>query len=67
MKPVGLDDSPFVTLEEGARYCRFDDCKNPVIAFRKWLYRANVPFRKRGRKLLVERRVLDRMLASIDR
>jgi hypothetical protein len=34
---VGIPDSPFLTLEEGARFCRFDaTAANPVDAFRKW-------------------------------
>jgi len=49
-----------MTLSEGAAYLRFDaTAKNPVGAFRKWLHRNNVPIRKRGRVILVERRVLD--------
>lgn len=61
--PIGIVDSPFLTLDEGARFCRFDACQDPVVAFRKWLRRNAVPVRKRGRKLLVERRVL---LAAMD-
>lgn len=51
-----------LTLEEGARLCRFDTCQDPVQAFRKWLRRQGVPVVRRGRMLLVERRVLDAML-----
>ena len=40
---IGLPDSPFLTLEEGARYCRFDTCVNPVRALSKWLERQAVP------------------------
>lgn len=61
---VGLPDSPFLTLEEGARYARFDDCADPVRAFYKWLGREAVPVRRRGRKVLVERRTLDVHLAK---
>ena len=49
-----------LTLEEGARLCRFDVTAPaaPVNGFRKWLVRQGVPVLRRGRVLLVERRVL---------
>lgn len=61
---VGLPDSPYLTLEEGARFARFDDCADPVRAFYKWLGREAVPVRRRGRKVLVERRTLEHHLAK---
>lgn len=61
---AGLPDSPFLTLEEGARFARFDDCVNPVRAFYKWLGREAVPVRRRGRKVLIERRVLEHHLSK---
>jgi hypothetical protein len=61
---VGLPDSPFLTLAEGARFARFDDCADPVRAFYKWLSREAVPVRRRGRKVLVERRTLEHHLSK---
>jgi hypothetical protein len=62
---IGIDDSPFLTLEEGARLCRFDaTAAQPVLAFRKWLRRHAVPVVRRGRVLLVDRRVLLRALGQ---
>lgn len=59
----GIADSPYLTLDEGARFCRFDaTAVNPAVAFRKWLHRQAVPIVRRGRVLLVERRVLDAVL-----
>ncbi len=60
---IGLADSPYLTLEEGARIARFDDCQHPVRAFYAWLVRHAIPIRHRGRKVLVERRVLLAVLA----
>jgi hypothetical protein len=40
---IGIPDSPYLTLEEGARYCRFDDYARPVVSFRQWLRRNGVP------------------------
>jgi hypothetical protein len=57
--------SPFLTLAEGAAYCRFDTCVTPTAAFRKWLHRQAVPIVRRGRMLLVERRVLDLVLKGV--
>lgn len=59
----GIADSPFLTLEEGARYCRFDDCRRPVVCFRQWLRRQGIPVVRRGRGLLIDRRVLDAVLS----
>jgi hypothetical protein len=57
-------DSPYLTIEEGARYARFD-ATAPTCAersFRQWLMRYNVPVARRGRTILVERRILDAYL-----
>lgn len=60
---LGIADSPFLTAEEAARYLRFDvTAADPVHAFRRWAARWAVPIRRRGRVLLVERRVLDSAL-----
>lgn len=59
---IGLLDSPYLTLEEGARYLRFDTCEKPTIQFQKWLKRHRVPITRRGRVLLVERRHLEAAL-----
>lgn len=59
---IGIADSPYLTLDEGARLCRFEQCVRPDVAFRQWLRRNGVPVLKRGRKLLVERRVLEAVL-----
>lgn len=56
---LGLADSPFLTLEEAARYLRFDACAFPVRACLKFLVRQAVPVVRRGRAVLVERRVLE--------
>jgi hypothetical protein len=61
---IGIPDSPYLTLDEGARFCRFDTCQKPAVAFRQWLRRQNVPIVRRGRKLLVERHVLEAVLLS---
>jgi hypothetical protein len=59
----GIPESPFLTLEEGARFCRFDaTAADPADAFRKWLHRHSVPVVRRGRVVLVERRVLEDLL-----
>src|SRR4051812_49076576 len=59
-KSLGIADSPFLTAEEAARYLRFDvTAADPVHAFRRWAARWAIPIRRRGRVLLVERRVLD--------
>jgi hypothetical protein len=63
---LGIPESPYLTLDEGARFCRFDaTAQSPVIAFRKWLHRNSVPVRRRGRVLLVERRVLEAVLRGV--
>lgn len=51
----------YLTLDEGARLLRFDQTapKSVVRAFRQWLRRNGVPVLKRGRTLLIDRRVLD--------
>lgn len=60
---LGIPGSPFLTLEEGAAFLRFDvTAANPVVAFRKFLHRHSVPVTKRGRVLLVERRVLEAVI-----
>lgn len=58
--------SPYLTLAEGARHCRFDVTApgDPVNAFRRWLHRDGVPLVRRGRVLLVERAVLDAFMAG---
>lgn len=63
---IGIPDSPFLTVAEAARFCRFDDTDNPEHAFRQWAARRGVPVRRRGRsqKLLIERRVLESVLSS---
>jgi hypothetical protein len=55
-----LRESEFLTLGEGAELLRFTVTapKEPVQAFREWLHRHAVPIVRRGRVLLVERRVL---------
>lgn len=61
----GIRDSPYLTVEEGARFCRFDvTALNPTVAFRKWLARQAVPVVRRGKVLLIERRVLEAVLRS---
>jgi hypothetical protein len=63
---VGIPDSPFLTLAEGARFVRFDaSSKLPSKAFRKWLRRHSVPVLRRGRVLLVERRILEAILRGV--
>lgn len=64
MKTLGNPDSPYLTLDEGARFCRFDVTapKNPLDAFRRWLHRQAVPVVRRGRTLLVEKALLEAML-----
>jgi hypothetical protein len=66
-RQLGIPDSPFLTLEEGARHCRFDTCLHPVVAFRQWLRRQGVPVVRRGRVLLIDRRVLDAVLTDASR
>ncbi len=61
---VGIPESPYLTLAEGALFCRFDADKNPADAFRRWLRRHSVPVRRAGRKLLVEKRVLEFVMAG---
>lgn len=55
-------DRVYLTLEEAADLARFDTCQKPVVAFRKWAMRAGLPVCRRGRVLLVERRVLEAFL-----
>lgn len=61
---IGIPDSPYLTLEEGARHCRFDVTapSEPVECFRRWLIREGIPLAKRGRRVLVRRSVLDAAL-----
>lgn len=59
---IGLPDSPFLTMHEGARFARFDDCQEPARAFRQWLGRKAVPVVRARGALLVERRVLELVL-----
>jgi hypothetical protein len=62
---LGIADSPYLTLDEGARFCRFDaTSRTPVVHFRRWLHREAVPIRRRGRVLLVERRVLEAVMEA---
>ena len=59
---VGLPDSPFLTMAEGARLARFDGCKNPARAFQKWLVRKAAPVIAGRGKLLIDRDVLFSLL-----
>lgn len=59
---TGIPESPYLTLDEAAHYARFDYCAHPTTAFRKWANRKGLPFTRRGRVLLVERRVLESFL-----
>jgi hypothetical protein len=56
--------SPFLTLGEAAIYLRFDVCADPARSCRRWLHRHAVPVVRRGRALLIERRVLEAILAN---
>jgi hypothetical protein len=49
-----------LTVSEGARLARFEVTApgDPIGAFRKWLRREAIPVLRRGRILLIERRVL---------
>jgi len=68
MSAIGIPDSPYLTLDEGARFCRFDQtAENPREAFRRWLHRHAVPIRKRGKVLLVEKQILESMLDHMTR
>jgi hypothetical protein len=61
---IGIRDSPFLTLAEGARFCRFDATapRHTTEVFRQWLRRHNVPLVRRGRVLLVDKKVLETVL-----
>jgi hypothetical protein len=60
---IGIPDSPFLTVAEAARLCRFDaTAQDPEAAFRKWAWRNAVPARRRGRVLLFDRRVIETFL-----
>jgi len=62
-RTIGIPESPYLTLDEGARFCRFDaTADDPRNAFRQWLHRNAVPIRKRGKTILIERRVLENCL-----
>jgi hypothetical protein len=56
------EDSPYLTVAEAARFCRFDTCAEPREAFRKWARRQGLPMVRRGRMLLVDRRLLEAIL-----
>jgi hypothetical protein len=60
----GISDSPYLTVDEAARFCRFDATAPQSIAksFRAWLHRQAVPIIRRGRVLLIEKRVLEAAL-----
>lgn len=63
MTEIGIRESPYLTMEEAARFCRFDaTADKPAVAFRRWLHRHAVPVVRRGRVLLVDRRVLEATL-----
>jgi hypothetical protein len=51
-------------MEEGARYARFDATapSDPVRLFRAWVRSEGIPVSRRGRRLLIDRRVLDAYL-----
>jgi hypothetical protein len=63
---LGIPESPYLTLDEGALFCRFDArVSNPNDMreqFRRWLHRNRVPVRRVGRTVLVERRHLEAFL-----
>jgi hypothetical protein len=63
-RQVGISASPYLTLPEAAMLLRFDVTapSNPNRACWMWLRRNAVPIRKRGRTILVERAVLERIL-----
>jgi hypothetical protein len=62
---IGIPDSPFLTVAEAARYCRFDaTSEHPEAAFRQWAARQAVPARRRGRVLLFDRRVIETFLRN---
>lgn len=57
----------YLLLDEVARICRFDVTapSRPSAAAWEWLRREAVPVLRRGRTLLVERRVLDAVLRGV--
>lgn len=59
-----MNGAEFLTIAELTRLLRFDATapSKPEIACRQWLRRQAVPVLKRGRTLLVERRVIDAIL-----
>lgn len=59
-----MKDSPYLTLEEGARFAKFDVTapKAPVECFRQWLIRKRIPLARRGRRVLVKQTVLEAYL-----
>jgi hypothetical protein len=61
---AGRLDSPFLTMEEGAQLARFDVTapSDPVRLFRAWVRSEGIPVARRGRRLLIERRVLEAYL-----
>jgi hypothetical protein len=60
--PIGIPQSPFLTTEEAALYCRFDTAANGIEMFRQWVWRYAVPHSKRGRRLLFRQSTLDAYL-----
>jgi len=56
--------SHYLTVDEGARLLRFDVTApgNPRECFRQYLRRHAVPVLRRGRVLLIDRRVLEATL-----
>jgi hypothetical protein len=62
---IGIVDSPFLTVAEAARFCRFDaTAQHPETAFRQWAQREAIPAKRRGRVLLFERAVLETFLRN---
>jgi hypothetical protein len=60
------DESPYLTVPEIVKLLRFDLTApgDPYRACWQWLRRNAVPIRKRGRTILVERAILEKMLEN---
>lgn len=63
---IGLPAPQYLTVEEGAKLLRFDVTAptDPEKNFRRYLHRHAIPVLRRGRVLLVDRRVLEATLEA---
>jgi len=58
-------DSVWMNAKTAAAYLDMTDCKEPDEAFRVWAKRHGVPTARRGKRVLYQRRDIDRAIGAL--